>query len=189
MPFSNTSEHSVLASRQSQNHFLMLPINRKLSQKTVSTSPLRNLQKGENCHFQTIRTFVFDLDVASKPFSKLLRTAQFKFKPSSRFLNHFLKYFPRQTLNSNHFQGFALLSQIMVSILSIKSLQKRKKRHLRTFITFAFDLKVASKPFLKMFFITNFKFKPFLNTLSCMPRKLLQVRDSKIYKKAKKSNI
>ena len=126
MPFSNTSEHSVLASRQSQNHFLMLPINRKLSQKTVSTSPLRNLQKGEKCHFQTIRTFVFDLDVASKPFSKLLRTAQFKFKPSSRFLNHFLKYFPRQTLNSNHFQGFALLSQIMVSILSIKSLQKRK---------------------------------------------------------------
>ena len=189
MSFSNTSEHSVLASRQSQNHFLMLPINRKLSQKTVSTSPLRNLQKGEKCHFQTIRTFVFDLDVASKPFSKLLRTAQFKFKPSSRFFKPFFKILPTTNFKFKPFSRLCLAFPNNGFNFVNQKFAKKKKSHLQTFITFVFDLKVASKPFLKMFFITNFKLKPFLNTLSCMPRKLLQVRDSKIYKKAKKSNI
>ena len=34
--------------------------------------PLKNLQKTENYPFQVLRTFVFDLKVASKPFSKKL---------------------------------------------------------------------------------------------------------------------
>ena len=42
----------------------------------VSTSSLKNLQKTEKYHFQTLRTFVFELNVASKQktiFSSLLK--------------------------------------------------------------------------------------------------------------------
>ena len=51
-----------------------------LSQKTVSTSSLKTSQKTEKCPFQTLRTFTFELKVASKPFSKKLPITKFWFK-------------------------------------------------------------------------------------------------------------
>ena len=42
------------------------------SQKTISTLSLQNLQKIEIWHLQTLRTFAFDLKIASKTFSKML---------------------------------------------------------------------------------------------------------------------
>ena len=36
--------------------------------------------KTEKCNFQRFRTFVFDLKVASKPFSKMLPITNFRFK-------------------------------------------------------------------------------------------------------------
>ena len=79
--FFKYSEHSFLISRSLQNHFLISflwqTLNSNdfegsvlLSQKTFSTSSHKNLQKTEKYSFQTLRTFVFELKVASKPFSK-----------------------------------------------------------------------------------------------------------------------
>ena len=42
-----------------------------------STSSLKNLQKSRKC---TLRTFVFDIKVASKPFFKKLSMTRFGFK-------------------------------------------------------------------------------------------------------------
>ena len=50
-----------------------------LSQKIVSTSSLKNLQKIEKCSFHTLRTFVFELEVTSKPFSKKITITKFWF--------------------------------------------------------------------------------------------------------------
>ena len=69
----------------------------------VSTSSLKNLQKIEKRHFQTLKTFVFELEVASKAFSK-----------SFLWLNFDL----------SHFEHFASLSQKMISTSSLKNLQK-----------------------------------------------------------------
>ena len=51
-----------------------------LSQKMVSTSSVKNFQKTEKCSFQTLRTFVFEFKVTSKPFSKKLHMIKFWFK-------------------------------------------------------------------------------------------------------------
>ena len=48
-----------------------------LSQKTVSIPPLKNMQKTEKCPFQTLRTFVFELKLASKQISKKLPMTKF----------------------------------------------------------------------------------------------------------------
>ena len=48
-----------------------------LFQKMASTSSLKNLQETEKCPFQTLRTFGFELKVASKPFSKKPPTTKF----------------------------------------------------------------------------------------------------------------
>ena len=50
-----------------------------LSLKTVSTSSPKNLQKSEKCHIWTLKTIVLHLQVASKPFSKMLPTINFGF--------------------------------------------------------------------------------------------------------------
>ena len=88
---SKLSEHSFLISSSLQNLFLKsflwpalnligLQVSALLSQKTVSTLLLKNLQKTEKCPFQTLRTFVLELKVPSKPFSKKLLVTQFWFK-------------------------------------------------------------------------------------------------------------
>ena len=50
-----------------------------LSQKTVSTSSLKNMQKTEKWPFRTLRAFVGKLKVASKAFSKKLSMTKFWF--------------------------------------------------------------------------------------------------------------
>ena len=47
------------------------------SQKTVSFSSLKNLQKSEKFPFQMLKTFFSELKVASKPFSKKLLMTKF----------------------------------------------------------------------------------------------------------------
>ena len=44
---------------------------------TFPTSLLKNLQKNEKFHFQRLRAFVVELEVASKPFSKMLPRTEF----------------------------------------------------------------------------------------------------------------
>ena len=84
--FSKCSEHSFYLSRLLQNHFLksllwptlnlnVLEGTVSLSQKTVSTSSLKNFQK-----LKRLRTFVFELKIASKPFSYKLPMIKFWLK-------------------------------------------------------------------------------------------------------------
>ena len=48
-----------------------------LSQKTVSTLSLKNLQKTKKYPFQTLKTLAFELKVPLKPFFKLLSMTKF----------------------------------------------------------------------------------------------------------------
>ena len=84
------SEHSELSSRQLQNHFIRSFLWPNfdlstfehfalLSRKMVSTSSLKNLQKHWNS-FETLRTFVLELKLASKPFSNKLPMTKFWLK-------------------------------------------------------------------------------------------------------------
>ena len=104
----------------------------------VSTSSLKNLQKTERCSFQRLSTFVFQLQVASKPFSRKLRQPHFNF---------------------NSLECFASLSQKIVSTLSLKSLQKTEKCSFQTITTLVFELKIASKPFSTNIPMTKLWFK------------------------------
>ena len=54
-----------------------------LFHKTVSTSSLKNLKKSEKFYFQTLKTFVFGLKVASKQISKKFYLVKFWFKKFS----------------------------------------------------------------------------------------------------------
>ena len=67
-----TEKHFLKTSQQSRIYGKNFRSIVSLLQKTVSTSSLKNLQKTEKCSFQTRRTFAFELEVASKPFSKML---------------------------------------------------------------------------------------------------------------------
>ena len=89
--FFKRSEYLFFISRQLQNHFLgsflwpnfdLSSVERfaSLSQKMISTSSLKNLQKAEKCCIQTLTTFIFELKVASKSFSKKLPVNEFWFK-------------------------------------------------------------------------------------------------------------
>ena len=82
---------------------------------------------------------------------------------SSRLLqNHFLRRFLWPNFDLNSFESFVSLYQKTVSTLLLKNLQKIKKWHSQMFTTFAFDLKVASKPSnLKSFnFLSHFLHLP-----------------------------
>ena len=133
-------EHSFLISRSIQNLFLKSFLWPTLdldglegfvsqSQKTISFSSLKNLQKSEKLPFQMLKTFFSQLKIASKPFSKKLIMTKFWFK-------HFLMScvtFQESGINfvTRKFQKTEIFFQI-----------------LRTFV---FDLKVASEHFLISF--------------------------------------
>ena len=102
------------------------PISKKLLRKEILrdfqsiTFPEKGLQlrhskfekESEKCHFQKLRPFVFELKALdSKPFSKMLPIAKFKFK------------------------DFALLSQRIISTLLLKNLQNTKKLNFFTLET------------------------------------------------------
>ena len=106
-------QYWFLSSRSLENRFLksFLWLNfdlnsvwffDSLSQKMVLTLPLKNLQKTENCSFQTLRIVDFELKVASKTFSKKLPVTKFWFK---LFLM-FCLTFPENGLNFDN-QKFA----------------------------------------------------------------------------------
>ena len=139
-------QNSFMSSRLLQNHFLWsfswpnFDLNSferfaSLSQKTVSTSPLKNLKKTEKCPFQTLKTFDFELIVASKRFPE-------KVPPTKAWFKNYWTLF-------------------LISTLPFKNLQKSEKWDFQRFTTFGFDLKVAAKPFSKTLTVNNFEFKMF----------------------------
>ena len=90
------------------------------------------------------------------------------FKPSehsffsSRYLeNHFLRSFLWPHFDLNSFELFVLLSQKMVSTLSLKNLKKSEKCSFQTLRTFVFELRIALKIFSKKLPMTKFLFKYF----------------------------
>ena len=120
-----------------------------LSQKMVSTLPLKNWQINEKCNLQTLRTFIYDLKIALKQFSKNLPIIKFWYK---KFLVLFLA-FPENVSN-------------FVTQKSQKKKKKKKKMKERK-ISFSkvhnirfwvFEVKVASKPFSKLLPMTKFGF-------------------------------
>ena len=110
------------------------------SKKTVSTSSLKILQKAETCPFHKLKTFVFALTIAAKPFSEKL-------------------LWPNFDLNS--FKWFASPYKKKVSTSSLKNLQKTKKRTFQTFRKFIIESKVASNHFLRSFLWPNFDLNSF----------------------------
>ena len=89
--FFKGSEHSFLSSRLLKKHFLRrflwsnFDLNKlqhfaSFSQKRVSTSSLKYLQKTCKSFFHTLRIFVFELKVSPKPFSKKVPMTKFWFK-------------------------------------------------------------------------------------------------------------
>ena len=98
----------------------------------------QRLQKTENFPFQMLGTFVFDLKIASKLFSKKLPMTNLEF------------YSPWK---------LSLAFPEMVSISSLKNLRKTEKCLFQTLRTFVFEFKVASKPFSKKLPMTKFWFK------------------------------
>ena len=99
---SKCSEHSFFILRSPLNYFLKgffwptlnlngLEGSASLYKKTVSTSLLKNFQKMKQSHFQRFRTFVFEVKLASKPFSEILPMTNFEFKRSWKLCNAFLE--------------------------------------------------------------------------------------------------
>ena len=89
---------------------------------------IQKLAKNWKMTIQVLRTFVFELKVASKSFYKNIPRAQFWFK----WLRTFCLNFPENVLTS-----------------SLKNFKKTQKSSFLTHGIFAFELKVASKPFSK----------------------------------------
>ena len=142
IPLFKPSEHLFLITRSHQNYFLKgflwttLNLNGSvlLFQKIASISSIKNLQKIEKCYFQTLRKFVFQLNVATKSFSMKLLMTIFWFKQFMKFCLTFLE------------NGFNFVTQ------KFKKTENFPFQILRTLV---FDLKVAWKPFSKTFPMTN----------------------------------
>ena len=127
-PFSKMLSMSNLGFTQSCMLSLASPKN------IFTTCSLKNVQKKLKSHFQTLRTFVFDFKVASKPISKVLPLAKFKMKPFWRLWFAFPE------------NGFNFVPQ--------KVTKKGEKYHISTLKTIVFH----SKPFSKMLPMTKFDF-------------------------------
>ena len=63
-----------------------------LSQKMFSTLSIKHLQKSQNGYFKTLRTFIFDLKIASADFSEVFSTTKFQF-------GSFFLVFPKYSSN------------------------------------------------------------------------------------------
>ena len=168
------SEHSFFSSRQLHNHFLRsflwpnfvlnsFELFASLSQKLVSTSSLKNLQKTEKCPFQKLRTFGFYW-VALKTFSEML-TMNHDQLWIQRLLN------ARLCFHSKRFQ------------LHGSKMYKKTENCLfqRFSSTFTLDLKVVSKQFSRMFSMSDFGF-----TQSCLafPKNIFNLFTEKCAKKS-----
>ena len=86
MIFSNTQNNRFWAQDLFRGSFLwpgfdLISFDRfpPLCQNSTSTSSLKNLQKTQNWSFQMFRTFIFELKISSKHFSKNLPINKFSF--------------------------------------------------------------------------------------------------------------
>ena len=108
-----------------------------LSDKMVSTSSIKNFQETKKCYFLTPAILVIELKESSNPFSKKLPMTIFWFKQFLMFCLIFLQ------------NDFSFVDQ---------KFQKTENFPFQMQRTFAFDLKVTSKPFSKKLSMTNFEF-------------------------------
>ena len=140
-------EHSFFSSSLHQNHFLgsflwqNFDLNRfehfaSPFQKMVRTSSLKNLQKCEKWPFQTLRTFIFEVKVASKKFSKKFPMARFWFKQ----LWTLCLAFPEN--------GFTFITQKFAKNWKMPFSSAQNS-----------ELKLPAKPFYKKVLMTKFWFK------------------------------
>ena len=111
-----------------------------LSQKIVSTSSLKNVQKLKN---------------------DLFKRSQHSFLSSRWLENHFPRSFLWPSFDLNNFGRFAWVFQKMVSNSSPKTLEKTEKVPFQTLTTLLFELKVVSKPFSKKLPLIKLWFKQF----------------------------
>ena len=88
------------------------------------------LQKSKQCYSQILSTFVFELSLASKQFSKMLPMTNFEFKWSWRLCIAFPE------------SGFNFVTQTLA--------KKTRKCPCQRLATLAFELKVAPKPYSKI---------------------------------------
>ena len=108
-----------------------------LCQRTVSRLSPKKSQKNWKMPISRFRTFVFQINVASKPFSKKLATIKFSLKQFSTLSLTFPE------------NGFNFVTQ---------KFAKNWKVSFSKFRTFVFELKVASKPFSKRLSLNNLWF-------------------------------
>ena len=117
--------------------------------------------------------------------SKMLfsKVQNIHFWPQDSFKTIFWNVSCHQLLIVNDIEGFAWLSRKTILTSSLKNLQKIEKSYFPRFITFAFELKVDSKPISKTILMIIFWLKwswrlylalkenSFNTALPCFPRK------------------
>ena len=205
---SKHSKHLFLTLAKLQNRFLKsflwenfdlksFQCFASFSQKTISTSSHKTLQKNEKYHFKRLKTFVFFFKIASKPFYKMLHMPKFGFKrlrfqfryskfskklknaifkvsehmflTSRKLQNNFLKSFLWKICIQIVFNALPHFPRKLFQLRQSKVSKKLKKYHFQRFRTFVFDLKVASKSFSKMLLIPKFWFEQFLTLFLTFP--------------------
>ena len=55
----------------------------------------------KKCHFQTLRTLIFEIIVASKPFSKIFSMRNFKFKLCFSFPENYFNFVTQECAKNN----------------------------------------------------------------------------------------
>ena len=133
-----------------------------LIQKMVSTSSLRNLQKLQKGSFQMLRTFVFELKVASRTSSKKLPMSKLEFKHSWMLCRTF-----RESCFNFDTEKLAKIWKILISTAhNIGSLTQA-----------CFKTVFWECPYAQILIYIDF------NTLSQFPKKWFQLRHWKRVKK------
>ena len=137
------SQSAMVITKFSFEHFF------SFYQRMISTLPLKNLQKKvRKCHSLRLKTFLFDLQVVSKPFTKTFEKAEkrqfqrfrtFVFqlkiasKPFSKKLSEMLSII---MFDFCRFNRFFPLFQKTVSTLFLKKLQISERCHFLTIRAF-----------------------------------------------------
>ena len=98
-----------------------------VSQKIISTSSIKNLQKAKK--------------------NPIFKRPQYWFLSSMWLQNHFLKSFLWPNFDLNSFWCFASISQKIVSTLTLKNFKKSENLPFQMLRTFVFDFMVTSKSF------------------------------------------
>lgn len=126
----------------------------------------KNFQKNKNCHFGTLRSFIFGLKFPSKLFSKIRFIPVFKFKPITMICSAF----PESCFN----------------FLTQRFAKSFKKSFFFNHSELCFSPQQGSELFSKMLLIANFKFKPFRRLWLPLPKNNFNFVTQKICEKVKK---